>query len=114
MWRLRQAEAKAKAAAEDLGLNAMRAAVAAAAAPTQPSPMDEDNNSHPHHPNQARIYTIQRSGLLADCGHGARKEPAFGLAATTVASPGAGAEDWPKVGESRPACVSSHGRPPCG
>ena len=72
MWRLRQAEAKAKAAAEDLGLNAMRAAVAAAAAPTQPSPMDEDN-SHPHHPNQARIYTIQRSGLLADRGHGARK-----------------------------------------
>ena len=118
MWRLRQveAEAKAAAAAADSGLNAMRMAAAAATAPT---PMAEDNPI-PHNPKQAQIYTIERPGLLVDRGHGARKEPArkepprFGSAATTVTSPGAGAEDWPKVGESRPARVSSHGRPPCG
>ena len=115
MWRLRQveAEAKAAAAAADSGLNAMRVAVAAATAPT---PMAEDNPI-PHNPKQAQI---ERPGLLVDRGHGARKEPArkepprFGSAATTVTSPGAGAEDWPKVGESRSARVSLHGRPPCG
>ena len=102
MWRLRQVEAQAKAAAAaaDSGLNAMRVAVAAATAPT---PMAEDNPI-PHNPKQAQIYSIERPGLLAGRGYGARKEPSrFGSAATTVASPGAGANDWPKVGESRPA-----------
>ena len=108
MWRLRQveAEAKAAAAAADSGLNAMRVAVAAATAPT---PMAEDNPI-PHNPKQAQI---ERPGLLVDSGHGARKGGiASGSAAARAVSPGAGGEEWPKVGQAAPTRALSYERPP--
>ena len=110
MQRLRQAEAitssntQADAEVADAGLDAMRVALAATemVAAMQPNSMDEDADSGPRPLPSGRASALVQVG-----GRGG----VFGSAAM-VASPGAGANDWPKVGESVPARVSSYGRPP--
>ena len=110
MERLRQAEAAAESAPKskadamdsDAGIGAMRAAIAATeAVATVP-------------PASTRLALAQPIPGFGDAG---RKQVAqgraMGSAATTEASPGAGEEVWPKVGQSRvPSRASSHGRPP--
>ena len=114
MERLRQAEALSKSKVDamdtDKGLGVMRAALAATEAAASMLPIAEkkkaDGQRLPSRCGQPSSPVAVQGG-----GKGGKGTKSLGLAVTRVVSPGAGANDWPKVGESVQACAPSHGGP---
>ena len=111
MSRLRQAEAARK---YDGGLNAMRAALAATEELSSPMAIAP---ASPSRAVRAPSPLIEPGKPLIEPGkhrgHGARKGGiASGSAATRAVSPGAGGEEWPKVGQTASIRALSYERPP--